>query len=136
MHVVTTHNGQLKFVAKDELGNLVKMDAGKDNGGEGSGISPKKLLLAGLAGCTGMDVVSILNKMRVTFEEFYLVTDAELTEEHPRVFTKILLAYHFKGKDLPLDKLKHAVELSQQKYCGVSAMLSCSCPVTTQVIID
>jgi putative redox protein len=136
MNVITTHKGKLKFEAKDESGHIVSMDAPLENGGDGSAIGPKKLLLAGLAGCTGMDVVSILKKMHVDFDEFYMVTDAELTEEHPQVFIKIMLEYHFKGKDLPLEKLEHAVDLSHEKYCGVSAMLSVASPIVTTVIID
>jgi len=83
------------------------------------GPRPKPLMLAALGGCTAMDVVSILRKMRVNFENVNVKVD-ELTEEHPRHFYKIHLTYEFTGRDLPLEKLEKAVNLSQDKYCGVS----------------
>lgn len=103
------------------------VDANETVGGKNRGPRPKPLLLAALAGCTGMDVVSILEKMRVQTDGFRLETEASLSDEHPKVYTDIKLVYIFKGKDLPMDKLQKAVELSQEKYCGVSAMLK---PVT------
>lgn len=78
-------------------------------------------MLVALAGCTGIDVVSILKKMRMNFDEFKIMVEGELTEEHPRHFTRMHVVYEFKGKYLPLDKIQKAIELSQQKYCGVSA---------------
>ena len=91
--------------------------------GDDSGASPKGLVLAGLAGCTGMDVVSLLKKMRVSITDFEIVIDADLTEEHPKVFSEIRLVYRISGKELDKAKIEKAVALSQEKYCGVSAML-------------
>jgi putative redox protein len=74
-----------------------------------------------LAGCTGMDVISILKKMKVEVDEFNVRVEGTLTDQHPKHFTEMHLVYEFKGSNLPVEKLKHAIELSQEKYCGVSA---------------
>jgi len=104
-------------------GHHIVLDADDSVGGKDRGPRPKNLVLASLTGCTGMDVISILNKMRVKVDSFRVIADGEAATEHPKVFNKIHLIYEFKGKDLPMDKLKKAVELSQNRYCPVSAML-------------
>ena len=101
-------------------GHKIIIDADEKVGGKNMGPRPKPLMLAALGGCTAMDVVSILRKMRVNFENVNVKVDGELTEEHPRHFYKIHLTYEFTGRDLPLEKLEKAVNLSQDKYCGVS----------------
>ncbi len=115
--------------------NLI-LDASIENGGSNLGPRPKKLLLAGLIGCTGMDVASILKKMQVVLDDFKLTATAETAEDHPKVYTEIHLNYHFKGKNLPKDKIERAVSLSQEKYCGVSAMLQKAAPVTYDITIE
>jgi len=87
------------------------------------GFSPKKLLLVGLAGCTGIDIVSLLEKMRVEFSQFYIKVDANLTEEHPKVYKEIEIIYFIKSEKINQEKIQKAIDLSMQKYCGVSAML-------------
>ena len=89
-----------------------------------------------LGACSGIDVVSILAKMRVELEGFELRLSAPQTEEHPRVFTGIHVQYVFKGKNLPMEKLERAVQLSQERYCGVSAMLARACPVTHEILVE
>ncbi|HHT66465.1 MAG: OsmC family protein [Caldicoprobacterales bacterium] len=111
-------------------------DASIEAGGNDLGPRPKKLLLAGLIGCTGMDVVSILKKMKVEPESIRLEAKAESSKEHPKVYTEIHLTYRFKGKNLPMDKLERAVTLSQERYCGVSAMLKKAAPVTYDIVIE
>ena len=111
------------------------MDAGTAGGGTDKGPRPKGLLLSGLAGCSGMDVVSILEKMRVELDDLKISVDATLTEEHPKVFKDIEMTYEFYGKDLPEDKINKAVELSQEKYCGVSAILKNGASLSYQVKI-
>ena len=101
-------------------GHKIIIDADENVGGEDMGPRPKPLMLAALGGCTAMDVVSILRKMRVNFETVNVKVDGELTEEHPKHFYKIHITYEFKGKDLPLEKLEKAINLSQDRYCGVS----------------
>lgn len=110
------------------------VDAKPEAGGAGLGPRPKGLLLSALGGCTGMDVVSILAKMRVPLEGFRVEVEAPLTEDHPRVYSSIHIRYVFKGRDLPMDKLERAVQLSQERYCGVSAMLAKAAPVTQEIV--
>jgi len=105
-------------------GHKLLMDADMKGGGEDLGPRPKILLLAGLGGCTGMDVVSILAKMKIVPEKFWMEISAEMSDEHPKVYNNIKLVYCFKGADLPYDKLEKAVNLSKEKYCAVSSMLS------------
>ena len=101
-------------------GHKIIIDAEENVGGEDMGPRPKPLMLAALGGCTAMDVVSILRKMRVNFETVNVKVDGELTEEHPKHFYKIHLTYEFTGRDLPREKLEKAINLSQDRYCGVS----------------
>jgi putative redox protein len=101
--------------------------------GDDTGPSPKKLLLASLAGCTGMDVVSLLGKMRVPFTGLTVEVEADLTEEHPRVYSEFRLKYIIYGKDIDHQKVEKAVDLSQEKYCSVSAMLKKNCPIIFKI---
>jgi putative redox protein len=128
-------NSGLAFTAH-QGGHAVAMDASVEAGGQDSGASPKGLLLSGLGGCTGIDVVAILDKMRVAFEGFEVQASAELTEEHPKVFRSIHLRYVFRGKDLPMEKLEKAVILSMDRYCGVSAMLAKAAPITWEIVVE
>jgi len=121
--VKTAFAGGMAFEAKHE-NQLLRMDAGIDVGGEDSGFRPKPMLLAALAGCTGMDVVSLLRKMRVEFEDFNISTNAELGDEHPKQYQKIHIIYEVKVQEADQAKFEKAVTLSQERYCGVSAMLS------------
>lgn len=115
-------------------GFVVGLDADSTFGGQGKGPMPKTLLLTALGGCTAMDVVSILKKMQVDLKGFEVQASGDLTEEHPRVLSAIHLKYIFRGRDLPMDKLQRAVALSQDKYCGVSAMLAKACPITHEIV--
>jgi putative redox protein len=102
-------------------GFRIQIDSKAETGSLKYGPRPKPLMMVALAGCTGMDVASLLKKMRIEVESFVVRVDGELTDEHPKHFTAMHLIYEFRGKDLPLDKIKRAVELSQDTYCGVSA---------------
>lgn len=117
----TIFNGGMKFTATIG-GHEVVMDAGHDDGGQDSAPSPKKLMLASLAGCTGIDIVMILNKMKVEFSEFSIHTEAEQTDDHPKTYKKVKLIYRIKVAEHDKIKMEKAVMLSQDKYCGVSAM--------------
>lgn len=97
--------------------------------GEDSGASPKRLLLAGLAGCSGVDVSSLLKKMRAEVRHMEMHTEADLGEEHPKRYTEIRLKYTFYGTGLKKDKIEKAVKTSMEKLCGVTAMLERNCPV-------
>src|SRR5690554_601894 len=105
----------------DMDGHKVVIDATKESGGSDLGPRPKKLMLTALAGCTGVDVIMILKKMKVEPEAFNVIVEADVTDEHPKHYNKMKVIYQFKGKDLPKDKLQRAVQLSEEKYCGVTA---------------
>ncbi len=105
-------------------GHTIRIDGDESVGGEDSGPRPKPLLLSALAGCTGMDVIYILRKMKIEPSHFNIRIEASSTEEHPVVYDKIRLVYEFKKDDgLDEGKVETAVNLSQEKYCGVSAMI-------------
>jgi len=115
--------------------NATPMDAMKAHGGEGAGPSPKELVLQGLAGCTAMDVVSILTKMRTPPESFRVEVSAGMTDTHPKVFTAIHLRYVVTGA-VPRQNVDKAVRLSQDQYCGVSAMLKKAAPLTFEIACE
>jgi putative redox protein len=93
------------------------------DGNRKEGISPKALLLSGLAGCSGIDVVDILSKMRVSFSDFSVEVETEQTTEDPKVFKDIYITYSIRTDGVNEQKVKKAIDLSLEKYCGVSAML-------------
>lgn len=117
-------------------GFKIALDADEKVGGNNTGPRPKPLSLVSLGGCTGMDVVSILDKMRVIPDYFNVEVSGELTEEHPKYYNKIHIRYIFRGKDLPLDKLEKAIKLSQDRYCGVSEMLRKAAEITFEIVIE
>ena len=127
-------NGKMAFETTLQ-GHTLLMDAGLENGGDDSGPRPKSLILSSLAGCTGMDVVSLLAKMRIDVEEFELIVEADIEKDHPKYYNRINVIYQFKGANLPLEKLQKAVDLSFDKYCGVSGLLKKAIPVTTEIRI-
>jgi putative redox protein len=125
--VKTSWKSKMAFDSKID-NHTIRLNTGAELGDDG-GPSPKKMLLSSLAGCTGMDVVSLLKTMRVPFTGLEMDIDADLTEEHPKVYSEIRLVYRVFGKELNQEKVKKAVDLSQEKYCGVSAMLKKNSPI-------
>lgn len=119
----------ITFVGKTDSNHWITMDGPEQFGGSDAGIRPKELILISLAGCTGSDVASILSKKRVKLDGFEMNITADVAEEHPQVFTKIHLEYVFYGKNLPVKELERAIELSQTKYCSVTAMLQKAMPI-------
>ena len=132
--VDTSWKGNMLFDA-NVSGHHVMMDAVPAVGGEDKGSRPKELMLAALAGCSGMDVVSILKKMRVDFTGLEIRVEAEMTEDHPKHYIKMHVIYEFTGRDLPMEQLKKAVELSQERYCGVSFVYKKAMEVTYEILI-
>ena len=130
MKIITTWMKNHEFESKQEL-NTIKLDGDKQNG-----FGPKALLLAGLAGCSGIDVIDILEKMKVGFSHFIIDVEAEQTEEHPKVFKDILITYRMKTAGDNEIKVKKAIELSLDKYCGVSAMLKKNSHIEYKLIIE
>ena len=116
-------------------GHTFYIDAAPEVGGENRGPKPKSLMLAALAGCTGMDIASMLRKMRVPFEDLKVEVTGELTETHPKHFESMHIKYILKGKDLNREKIDMAIQLSQDKYCGVSYTYRESMKITHEVIL-
>ena len=114
----------------------IMLDAEPRVGGKNRGPRPKPLTLVSLGGCTAMDVISILTKMRVKPDYFNVEVSGELTDEHPKYFHTIYIKYIFRGKDLPMEKLQKAVNLSQDRYCGVSEMLRKSSKLVHEIIVE
>ncbi len=116
-------------------GHKLTIDTDEANGGKNLGPRPKALMLVALAGCTGMDIVSILAKMRVEIADLNIKVDGEVTEEHPKHFTSMHITYEFWGTNLPMEKLEKAVSMSDERYCGVSATLKKGIPVTHSIVV-
>jgi putative redox protein len=117
----------------DLAGHKIIVDADEENGGTNKGARPKLFMLLSLAGCTGMDVVSLLKKMRVDIEGLRIKVEGDMDDEIPKPFRSMHVIYIFKGRNLPLDKLEKVVDMSKEKYCGVSATLKKSIPVTYEI---
>lgn len=132
-----------KVVLKDGMhfmgeldGFEIPIDAAEEVGGRNLGARPKGLTLTSLVGCTAIDVISLLRKMRAEPAEFSVEAEAEVATDHPKVFTKVVITYHFKGGEVTREKAEKAVNLSQERYCGVSAMLKKAVPVEYRIEID
>ncbi len=121
-HISTRWLGKMAFESNNPSGHSLKIDASPDDGGEGSGYRPKALMLSSLAGCSGLDVAMLIRKMKLEVDDFHIETIGHLTEEHPRIYNKVLVEYHFYGSSLHEAKLQRAVDLSLEKYCGVTEM--------------
>jgi putative redox protein len=126
------YNGGMSL--KGEVnGHEMILDADESFGGNDQGPRPKPLILASLIGCTSLDVISLLKKMRVDFKDLKVSATGSLTEEHPKYYDKIKLIYHIWGTDLDKSKVEKAVIYSQEKYCGVTAMLEKSAEITYEI---
>jgi putative redox protein len=126
----------ITLVGKTDSNIWITMDGPEEFGGSNAGIRPKELLLLSLAGCTGSDVVSILQKKRTKLEDFEINITAETREEHPQVFTKIHIEYVFYGNEINKEDVERAIELSSTKYCSVQAMLRPSVEITHSYRIE
>ena len=121
-NVTTTWKGKMQFESTNPSGETVLINAGEENGGEGAGLRPKAMMLSALAGCSGLDVASLIEKMKLEVTDFKIETSANLTEEHPKIYDQVTVEYHFYGANLNEAKLQRAVDLSVEKYCGVMEM--------------
>tara|TARA_R110002072_G_scaffold29809_5_gene93747 strand:- start:1643 stop:2068 length:426 start_codon:yes stop_codon:yes gene_type:complete len=133
--VTTVWKQNMLFESDNPSGNKVLIDTSPEHGGENKGLGPKALMLSSLAGCSGLDVVSLLKKMRAEVDDFKMVVHGELTEEHPKYYHKVAVEYHFYGSDLQEDKINKAVKLSIDQYCGVMEMFRQFAKVTTDVYL-
>ena len=132
--ITTVWKENMVFESDNPSGETLFMDA-PDEGIENKGLRPKALMLSSLAGCSGLDVVSLLKKMRADVDDFKMIVHGELTEEHPRYYHKVVIEYHFYGSDLQEDKINKAVKLSVDQYCGVMEMFRQFAKVTTEVYL-
>ncbi|MDO5970382.1 OsmC family protein [Flavivirga aquimarina] len=121
-HITTTWLGDMKFESTNPSGHNLFIDAGEENGGKSEGYRPKALMLSALAGCSGLDVASLIKKMKLEVDDFKIDIDADLTDEHPKYYNKVAMHFHFYGPNLSEKKLQRAVDLSIEKYCGVMEM--------------
>ncbi|WP_299521853.1 OsmC family protein [uncultured Lutibacter sp.] len=113
--------GQMLFESVAPEGNIM-IDAAPEVGGQGKGLRPKAMMLSALAGCTSMDVISLLKKMRAEVAELKVEVEGDLTDEHPKLYDKVKVIYNFYGTDFQKDKIEKAVNLSVDRYCGVFEM--------------
>jgi putative redox protein len=121
-HITTKWLGNMTFESNNPSGHSIKIDIAKEDGGDSNGLRPKALMLSSLAGCSGLDVVSLMKKMKLEVDEFHIETIANLTDEHPKFYDKVVIEYHFHGSNLNEKKLQKAVDLSVERYCGVMEM--------------
>lgn len=136
MKVEVQYVDGMTFVARGDSNHWVVMDAAPSAGGSGAASSPMELLLMGLGGCTGVDVVMIMNKRRKPVERFAIEIQAERAPDHPKVYTKIHMIYKFWGDSLDEEELRKAIELSEQKYCSASAMLGKTAAISYEIQIN
>lgn len=129
------HSENMAFEATVN-GHKIMIDTAEEFGGTNQGPRPKSLMMVALAGCTGMDVVSILRKMRVEFTDVRVKVEGNITGEHPKHYDHMHIIYIVKGKNLPLDKVESAVNMSKEKYCGVSYNYKASMKITHEIVIE
>lgn len=133
--MTATWAGGMRFVHKSASGHAVVTDAPSEHGGEGTAASPMELMLLGLIGCTGVDVTSILTKMKEPLLGLDVAAEFTRAEEHPKVYTRIHLVYTLTG-DLDEKKVQRAINLSETKYCSASAMLGKTAEITHEYHIQ
>jgi len=134
--VTTIWTEKERFESNNPSGNKLTMFSAADKENNNTfGFGPKALMLSSLAGCSGLDVVSLLKKMRAETEEFKIEITAELTNEHPKFYNKVTVDYHFTGNNLHAEKIQKAVNLSVTKYCGVMEMFRRFAEVKTEIFL-
>lgn len=129
MDATVTWNGGLSFTGQAETGFTVSLDADASVGGNNNGLRPMELIAIGLAGCTAMDVISILRKKRQNVSRFEVKAHLERAAQHPKVFTAAVLEYVVYGRNLDANAIERAMELSEAIYCPAQAMLKQVMPI-------
>jgi putative redox protein len=132
MDMTVTWTGEMAFTGAAPSGHKIMMDASEEVGGANSGARPTELLLSAAAGCTGIDIVSILKKMRLEPSSFHMDIKGTRAEEHPKRFTDIHIHYSLEG-ELPEEKVVRAIQLSKDKYCSVSKSLNANITVSYSI---
>ncbi len=123
MTVRATLEAGMRFDVETGSGHHVILDAAEHNGGQNSGPQPMEMLLVALAGCSGMDILSILRKKRQDITGYELRIHGRRAEEHPKVYLDITLEHIFTGHNIRPEAVERAIELTEERYCGASAML-------------
>ncbi len=136
MKALAEWKGKLAFEAKSGSGFSVPLDTSRESGGDENGIRPMEMLLLGLAGCTGMDVISILQKKKQNVTGFEVRVNGERANDHPKVFTDIEVEYVVRGTNIDPQAVERAVELSETKYCSANAMLRKTANITHKITIE
>lgn len=136
MEAKVTWKGRMSFTGTSDSGFSVPLDTDPGVGGDNVGLRPLELFAIGLAGCTGMDVISILSKKKQKVNDFEVLVHAERVDEHPKVFSKIEVEYVISGEEIDIAAVKRAVELSETKYCPAQAMLSKSVLMSHKITIN
>lgn len=136
MKVTVKHIKGMHFQGEGSSKVVTNIDASVTAGGSGHGSNPMELLLMAIAGCSGMDIVSILGKMQVKVKKFEMSVEGERASDHPRVFKDIEVVYKFWGESLPEDKLQRAAQLSMRKYCSVVNMIDKVANLTYRIEIN
>ncbi|MCJ7676134.1 MAG: OsmC family protein [Anaerolineales bacterium] len=131
MHATVNWSGRMSFAGTAESGFSLPLGADPAVGGDTDGFRPIELMLVGLAGCTAMDVISILHKKKLAVSAFEVRAEAERADEHPRVFTRIHLRYRVTGTGIDPAAVARAIELSETRYCPAQAMLRPAVPITS-----
>ncbi|MTG96751.1 MULTISPECIES: OsmC family protein [Myroides] len=131
--VTTTWIENMQFESTNPSGDTIRIDAGPENGGDNKGLRPKALMLSALAGCSGLDIAHLIKKMRLEVDEFKMETEGKLTDSDPSTYHTVVLDYHFYGSKLDEAKLKRAVDMSIEKYCGVMNMFKEFAKVETNI---
>jgi putative redox protein len=136
MKVLVKHLKGMHFQGEGSTKFITNIDIAVTAGGTGHGASPMELILMAIAGCSGMDIITILEKMKVNFKRFEMSVEGERSSDHPRVFKDIEVVYKFWGESLSEDKLKRAAQLSIEKYCSVVNMIDKAANLTYRIEIN
>jgi len=131
-----TWEGNMKFVGTDESGFKIPMDASGIYGGKNEGVRPMELMLMSLGGCTGIELGHILNKMRVVYDRLDIAVSGNRVEEHPKVFKDIQVIYRLSGENIPVEKVKKALQMAEQVYCSASNMIKKVAEITYSIEIN
>lgn len=125
--------GEMLFESVAPEGSFL-IDASPSSGGQGKGLRPKALMLSSLAGCSGMDIASLLKKMRAEVDDFKIDVEANLTDENPKYYDRVKVTYRFFGSNFKKSRIEKAVKISEEQYCGVMEMFRKFADISTEII--
>ena len=135
MNAKVDWKGRMSFTGTADSGFEVPLGSHPEVGGDNDGFRPMELMAVSLAGCTAMDVISILKKKRQEISDFQVTVETERADQHPKVFTSAVIEYHVAGKDIAENAVSRAMELSADAYCPAQAMIGKIIPLTLKYYI-